>query len=52
MQLVLLHKMLIDGLEWCGLLVDYYDVFISCLDSDGSVWVLIAPIHSIGEQVM
>ncbi len=28
-----LHKMLIDGLEWCGLLVDYYDVFISCLDS-------------------
>ncbi len=29
----LLHKMLIDGLEWCGLLVDYCDVFISCLDS-------------------
>ncbi len=31
-----LHKMLIDGLEWCGLLwiiVDYCDVFISCLDS-------------------
>ncbi len=26
-------NMLIDGLEWCGLLVDYYDVFISCLDS-------------------
>ncbi len=25
--------MLIDGLEWCGLLVDYCDVFISCLDS-------------------
>ncbi len=22
-----------DGLEWCGLLVDYCDVFISCLDS-------------------
>ncbi len=21
------------GLEWCGLLVDYCDVFISCLDS-------------------
>ncbi len=29
----LLHKMLTDGLEWCGLLVDYCDVFISCLDS-------------------
>ncbi len=28
-----LHKMLIDGLEWCGLLVYYCDVFISCLDS-------------------
>ncbi len=22
-----------DGLVWCGLLVDYCDVFISCLDS-------------------
>ncbi len=22
-----------NGLEWCELLVDYYDVFISCLDS-------------------
>ncbi len=28
-----LLKTLIDGLEWCGLLVDYCDVFISCLDS-------------------
>ncbi len=28
-----LHKMLVDGLEWCGLLVDYCEVFISCLDS-------------------
>ncbi len=25
--------MLIDVLEWCGLLVDYCDVLISCLDS-------------------
>ncbi len=25
--------MLIDGLEWCGLFVDYCDVLISCLDS-------------------
>ncbi len=24
---------LTDGVEWCGLLVDYCDVFISCLDS-------------------
>ncbi len=28
-----LHKMFTDGLEWCGLLVDYCDVLISCLDS-------------------
>ncbi len=28
-----LLKMLTDGLEWCGSLVDYCDVFISCLDS-------------------
>ncbi len=33
--------MLTDGLEWCGLLVDYCDVFLS------AVWTLIltAPIH-------
>ncbi len=30
---ILLHKVLIDGLEWCELLVYYCDVFISCLDS-------------------
>ncbi len=28
-----LLKILADGLEWCGLVVDYCDVFISCLDS-------------------
>ncbi len=28
-----LLQMLTDGLEWCGLLVDYCDVFNSCLDS-------------------
>ncbi len=28
-----LLQMLTDGLKWCGLLVDYCDVFISCLDS-------------------
>ncbi len=27
-----LLQMLTDGLEWCGLLVDYCDVFISCLE--------------------
>ncbi len=32
-----LHKTLTDGLEWCGLLVDYCDVFISCLDSLSAV---------------
>ncbi len=41
-----LNKMLIDGLEWCGLLVDYCDVFISCLDShsDGT--------HSLQSKVI
>ncbi len=33
MQFFSLHKMLIDGLESFGLLVDYCDVFTSCLDS-------------------
>ncbi len=28
-----LRQTLSDGLEWCGLLVHYCDVFISCLDS-------------------
>jgi len=28
-----LDKTFIDALELCGLLVDYCDVFISCLDS-------------------
>ncbi len=31
----LLHKMLIDGLDLCGLLVDYCDVFVSS-HSDGT----------------
>ncbi len=41
-----LHKMLIDGLKWCGLLVDY-NVF--------QLLILTAPIHcrgSIGEQMI
>ncbi len=29
----LFQKMLIDGLDLCGLLVDYCDIFISCLNS-------------------
>ncbi len=29
-----LHKMIIDCLEWCELLVNYCDDFISCLDSN------------------
>ncbi len=33
MDFFCLLQMLTDGLEWCGLLVDYCDVFISCLDS-------------------
>ncbi len=45
-----IHNRLIDGLEWCGLLVYYCDVL-------SAVWTLIlmAPIQyrgSIGEQVM
>ncbi len=45
-----LHKMLINGLEWCELLVDYCDVL-------SAVWTLflMAPIHCrgfIGEKVM
>ncbi len=36
-----LHKTLTDGLELCGSLADYCDVFISCLDShsDGTHWM-------------
>ncbi len=43
------HKTLIDGLESCGLLEDYCDVFISCSDSHSDI-----PIHckgTTGEQV-
>ncbi len=51
---ICLLKMLTDGLEWCGLFVDYCDVFISCLDShsDGThslqrihFWVSDAKLH-------
>ncbi len=33
---VSLHKILIDELELCIILVDYFDVFISCSNSDGT----------------
>ncbi len=36
MQLFL-HNTLIDGLESCGLFVDYCDVSISCLDGTHSL---------------
>ncbi len=39
--------MLIDELELCGLPVDYYDGFISCLD-----WILMAPLQRIHCDVM
>ncbi len=42
---VLLHKMLTDGLELCGLLVDNCDVFISCLVSHSDGTHLLQRIH-------
>ncbi len=45
-----LQKMLTDGLESCGLLVDYCDVFIRCLDSDGTH--SLQSIHSWASDVM
>ncbi len=35
-----LLKTLIDGLEWCGLPVDYCDVFISCSDGTHSLQII------------
>ncbi len=42
--------MLTDGLEWCGLLVDYCDDFISCLDShsDGILFSAVSNVHVKG----
>ncbi len=45
-----LHKMLIDGLEMCGLLVNYCDVFVSCLDSYSDGTYSLQSIHC--EQAM
>ncbi len=47
-----LHKTLIDGLEWCGLLVDYCDVFISCLDSHSDGTHSLQRIHCWASDIM
>ncbi len=47
-----LLKMLTDGLEWCGLLVDYCDVFISCLDSHSDGTHSLQRIHCWTSDVM
>ncbi len=40
-----LLQMLTDGLEWCGLLVYYCDVFISCLNSNSDGTHSLQSIH-------
>ncbi len=47
-----LQNMLIDGLEWCGWLVDYCDVFISCLDSHSDGTHSLQGIHWWASYVM
>ncbi len=47
-----LHKTIIDGLEWCGLLVDYCDVFISCLDSHSDGTHSLQSIHCWASGIM
>ncbi len=47
-----LHKMSIDGLEWCGLLVDFCAVFISCLDSHSDGTHSLQRIHWWTSDVM
>uniref|UniRef100_A0A671S4J4 Phosphodiesterase n=1 Tax=Sinocyclocheilus anshuiensis TaxID=1608454 RepID=A0A671S4J4_9TELE len=42
-----LLQMLTDGLECCGLLVDYCDAFISCLDSYSDGTHSLQSIHSV-----
>ncbi len=46
------HKTLTDGLEWCGLLVDYCNVFISCLDSHSDGTHSLQSIHWWASDVM
>ncbi len=52
MQITSLHMTLIDGLEWCGLLLDYCDVFISCLDSHSDGTHSLQRIHWWASDVM
>ncbi len=47
-----LDKMLTDGLALCGLLVDYCDVFISCLDSHSDGTHSLQRIHCWAGDVM
>jgi len=44
--------MLIDGLKWCRLLVDYCDAFISCLDSHSDGTRSLSWVHWWGSDVM
>ncbi len=44
--------LLTDGLEWCELLVDYCDVFISCLDSHSDGTHSLQRIHWWATDVM
>ncbi len=46
------NKMLSDGLESYGLLVEYYDVFISCLDSHSDGIHSLQRIHWWASDVM
>ncbi len=46
------EDILIDGLESCGLLVDYSDVFISCLDSCSDGTHSLQMIHWWASDVM
>ncbi len=46
------HKTLISGLELCGLLVDYCDVFINCLDSHSDGTHSLQRIHWWTSDVM
>ncbi len=48
----LFTKTLNDGLEWCGLLVNYFDVFISSLDSRSDGTHSLQMIHLWASDVM
>ncbi len=45
------HKTVFNGLETCGLLVNYCDVFISCLDSHSDGTHSLQMIHFWGSDV-